>query len=116
DGHLWRCDGWVAAAQVSTAAASRLAERSRLGALAREEAEARRTADALHDAAETAAERLTASQNEERRLRQLWREAQGKPAHTRAGPTALERPARRKETPGTPLPAARPRAAEAPPP
>ena len=56
EGHLWRWDGFVAAAQVSTAAASRLAERSRLGALAREEAEARRTAEAARAAAEAAAE------------------------------------------------------------
>ncbi len=97
DGHLWRWDGWVATAQVSTAAVSRLAERSRLGALAREEGEARRTAEALHDAAETAAERLSAAQNEERRLRQLWREAQGKLAQTRDGLTAMERQARETE-------------------
>src|SRR5207342_1053897 len=77
EGHLWRWDGFVAAAQVSTAAASRLAERSRLGALAREEAEARRTAEAARAAAEAAASRLSATQDEERRLRQLWREAQG---------------------------------------
>ncbi|HKD57185.1 MAG TPA: chromosome segregation SMC family protein, partial [Hyphomicrobiaceae bacterium] len=113
DGQLWRWDGWVAAAQVSTAAASRLAERSRLGALAREEAEARRTADALHDAAETAAERLTASQNEERRLRQLWREAQGKLAQTRDVLTAMERQARETEARIASVADARGRAEEA---
>src|SRR5215468_8935825 len=67
DGHLWRWDGWVATAQVSTAAASRLAERSRLGALAREEAQVRRTADAAREEAEAAADRLSAAQYEERR-------------------------------------------------
>ena len=97
EGHLWRWDGFVAAAQVSTAAASRLAERSRLGALAREEAEARRTADAARAAAEAAASRLSATQDEERRLRQLWREAQGKLAQTRDVLTAMERQARETE-------------------
>src|SRR4029078_6154859 len=51
EGHLWRWDGFVAAAEVSTAAASRLAERSRLGALARQEAEARRAPGAAAAAA-----------------------------------------------------------------
>jgi chromosome segregation protein len=97
DGQLWRWDGWVATAQVSTVAASRLAERSRLGALAREEAEARRAADGAREEAEAAAERLSAAQNEERRLRQLWREAQGKLAQTRDVLTAMERQARETE-------------------
>ena len=46
EGHLWRWDGFVAAAEVSTAAATRLAERSRLGTLARAEGEARQAAEA----------------------------------------------------------------------
>ena len=97
EGHLWRWDGFVAAAQVSTAAASRLAERSRLGALAREEADARRTAEAARAAAEETTQRLSAVQGEERRLRQLWREAQGKLAQTRDVLTAMERQARETE-------------------
>ena len=40
EGDLWRWDGFVAAAQGATAAASRLAERSRLGLLAEQEADA----------------------------------------------------------------------------
>ena len=97
EGHLWRWDGFVAAAEVSTAAATRLAERSRLGALAREEAEVRRAAEAARAAAETAAERLGSAQAEERRLRQLWREAQTKVAQTRDVLTAMERQARETE-------------------
>jgi len=97
DGHLWRWDGFVAAAQVSTAAAMRLAERSRLGALAREEAQVRQSAEAARLAADAAAERLRAIQAEEKRLRQLWREAQGKLAHTRDVLTAMERQARETE-------------------
>ena len=97
EGHLWRWDGFVAAAQVSTAAVSRLAERSRLGALAREEADARRVADAARAAADETVQRLSAVQGEERRLRQLWREAQGKLAQTRDVLTAMERQARETE-------------------
>src|SRR6185295_17830927 len=97
EGHLWRWDGFVAAPQVSTAAASRLAERSRLGALAREEADVRRTAETARAAADEAADRLRAVQGEERRLRQLWREAQGKLAQTRDVLTAMERQARETE-------------------
>jgi chromosome segregation protein len=97
EGHLWRWDGFVAAAQVSVAAASRLAERSRLGALAREETDMRRVAEAARAAAEEAAERLRTVQGEERRLRQLWRESQGKLANTRDVLTAMERQARETE-------------------
>ncbi len=97
EGHLWRWDGFVAAAEVSAAAATRLAERSRLGALAREEAEVRRAADAARAAAEAAAQRLAATQAEEKRLRQLWREAQTKVAQTRDVLTAMERQARETE-------------------
>ena len=97
EGHLWRWDGFVAAAQVSTAAASRLAERSRFGALTREESDMRRTAEVTRAAAEEAAERLRTVQGEERRLRQLWREAQGKLAQTRDVLTAMERQARETE-------------------
>jgi len=97
EGHLWRWDGFVVTAQASAAAATRLAERSRLGALAREEAAARGTAEAAAAAGEEAAERLRLAQAEERRLRQLWREAQGKLAHTREVLTAMERQARETE-------------------
>src|SRR5262245_43362155 len=113
EGHLWRWDGWVAAAQVSTAASSRLAERSRLGALAREEAEVRRAADAAGAEAEAAAQSLSAAQIEERRLRQLWREAQGKLAQTRDVLTAMERQARETEARIAAVADARARAEEA---
>ena len=97
EGHLWRWDGFVAAAQVSTAAAVRLAERSRLSALAREEADARRSAEDARAAAAAATDRLAAAQAEERRLRQLWRDAQGRLAQTRDVLTAMERQARETE-------------------
>jgi len=97
EGHLWRWDGFVAAVQVSTAAAARLAERSRLSALAGREAEARRAGEESRAAAEASTERLHCAQTEERRLRQLWREAQGKLAQTRDVLTAMERQARETE-------------------
>jgi chromosome segregation protein len=112
-GHLWRWDGLVAAAQVSTAAAARLAERSRLGVLVREQAHARRMADAVQAAAAEATGRLSTAQGEERRLRQLWREAQGKLARTRDLLTAMERQARETEARIAAVADARSRAQEA---
>ena len=44
-GDIWRWDGFVAAAQNAVAAAGRLAERSRLGALSEQETQARYTAE-----------------------------------------------------------------------
>ena len=58
EGDLWRWDGFVAAAQVSTAAATRLAERSRLGALARAGGRGAPRRRGRAAAAEAAAQRL----------------------------------------------------------
>ena len=113
EGHLWRWDGFIAAAQVSTAAATRLAERSRLGALAREEEAARAAAETARNEADAAAELLAATQSEEKRLRQLWREAQGKMAQTRDVLTAMERQARETEAKIAAVSDARGRAEEA---
>jgi chromosome segregation protein len=97
EGHLWRWDGFVAATQASAAAAARLAERSRLSALAARETQARGVADTARAEADAAAERVRAAQADERRLRQLWREAQGRLAQTRDTLTAMERQARETE-------------------
>jgi chromosome segregation protein len=97
EGDLWRWDGYVAAAQGTSAAASRLAERSRLGALEKEAASQRQIAEAARAAATAADRRHKAAQVEERRLRQLWRETQGQLAGTREVLTALERQARETE-------------------
>ena len=113
EGHLWRWDGFIAAAQVSTAAATRLAERSRLGALAREEEATRAAAEAARNESDAAAELLAATQSEEKRLRQLWREAQGKMAQTRDVLTAMERQARETEAKIAAVSDARGRAEEA---
>ena len=75
EGDLWRWDGFVAAAQGAIAAASRLPERSRLGVLAGAGGAAapRRRGSARPGGRSRRA--LRAAQAEERRLRQLWREA-----------------------------------------
>jgi chromosome segregation protein len=113
EGDLWRWDGYVVAAQGSTAAASRLAERSRLGALAEQEAAQRRSADKARAASAATEARLRTAQAEERRLRQLWRETQGKLAQTRDVLTALERQARETEAKIAAVSDAKQRAGEA---
>jgi chromosome segregation protein len=97
EGHLWRWDGFVVHADVSAAAANRLAERSRLGALALEEARLRAGAEEARTAAELAQTGLRDAQDEERRLRQRWRDAQAELAATRDTLTAMERQARETE-------------------
>ncbi|HWB43885.1 MAG TPA: chromosome segregation protein SMC, partial [Hyphomicrobiaceae bacterium] len=97
EGDLWRWDGFVAAAQGMTAAALRLEERGRLGALADQEAQHRSAADAARAAAQEAAERHVAAQEAERSLRQQWRDTQARLAATRETLTAMERQARETE-------------------
>jgi chromosome segregation protein len=97
EGHLWRWDGFVVHAQVSAAAANRLAERSRLGVLALEEARLRAKAEDARAAAEAAQQGLRDAEVEERRLRQRWRDAQAELAATRDTLTAMERQARETE-------------------
>lgn len=97
DGDLWRWDGFVAAAQGAMAAASRLQERSRLAILAGQEDLQRQAAETARNRSEAAAEHLRAAQTEERRLRQLWRDCQGRLTQTRETLTAMERQARETE-------------------
>jgi chromosome segregation protein len=113
EGDLWRWDGYVAAAQGTSAAASRLAERSRLGVLAKQEADQRRIAETARSASVAADARHRAAQTEERRLRQLWRDTQGKLAETRDVLTALERQARETEAKLSAVSDAKQRSAEA---
>ncbi len=98
EGDLWRWDGFVAAAQGAIAAASRLQERGRLGLLAGQEDVQRRAAETARSQSEEAAGRLRAAQGEERRLRQLWRDCQGRLTQTRETLTAMERQARETES------------------
>jgi chromosome segregation protein len=97
EGDLWRWDGFVAAAQGMTAAALRLEERGRLGALADQEAQHRSAADAARTAAQAATERHAAAKEHERQLRQQWRETQARLTATRDALTAMERQARETE-------------------
>jgi chromosome segregation protein len=97
EGDLWRWDGFVAAMQGATAAASRLQERGRLGALAGQEELQRRAAQVARTQADEAATRLREAQGEERRLRQQWRDCQAQLAQTRETLTAMERQARETE-------------------
>jgi chromosome segregation protein len=98
EGDLWRWDGFVAAAQGAMAAASRLAERSRLGALAAQEAQARQASDEARVAAEAATEHHRTAQTEDRGLRQSWRDTQARLAQTRDLLTDMERQARETES------------------
>jgi chromosome segregation protein len=98
DGHLWRWDGFTAAAEGVTPAAQRLAERNRLSSIGLEEAEARTAAAANAHAERETADALVHAQAEEQRLRQLWRDAQTMLAKSRESLTAIERAARETES------------------
>jgi len=97
EGDLWRWDGFVASAQGAVAAASRLRERGRLGLLVGQEEVQRRAAEAARAEADSASEKHRAAQDEERRLRQLWRDCQSRLAQTREALTGMERQARETE-------------------
>jgi chromosome segregation protein len=75
EGDLWRWDGYSAAAEAPTAAAKRLAERNRLGALEIESNQAQRQADALKAAFETARGASEEAGRQERAGREAWRRA-----------------------------------------
>ena len=98
EGDLWRWDGFVAASEVTTVAAQRLAQRNRLSVIEYEEAEARETADLLSDAEQAAAEAVAEAEASERDLRQRWRERQTALARAREALTTIERAARETET------------------
>ncbi len=111
-GDLWRWDGFTAGAEGAAPAAQRLAERNRLSSLELEEAEARTAAAATAEAERTTVERLDAARAEEKRLRQLGREAQSMLAKTRESLTAIERAARETESKLAAVSGARARAEE----
>ncbi len=98
EGDLWRWDGLVAAADAPTAAAQRLAERNRLKELRGRESAARDDAQARSAAADEAAERHRRSEDDERRLRQLWRDTQARLAKTRETLATIEKAARETES------------------
>ena len=112
DGHLWRWDGFTAAAEGVTPAAQRLAERNRLSSIGLEEAEARTAAATNAHAERETADALAHAQGEEQRLRWLWREAQAMLAKSRESLTAIERAARETESKLAAVAGARARAEE----
>ena len=97
-GDLWRWDGFVAAADAPTPAAQRLAERNRLVELRHKDAAAREAAAAAASEAVQAAERHRKAEDDERRLRQAWRETQLRLAKSRDQLNAVERAAREAES------------------
>jgi len=97
EGDLWRWDGFVAAAEGTTAAAMRLAERNRLDELGTRAAAALQLADrATADEARLAQE-LAAAETRERALRAEWRQTQTQLAAAREAMSSLERAARETE-------------------
>lgn len=97
EGDLWRWDGFVAAADGSTAAAQRLAQKNRLAALEHEEAQAIAAAASIAEDEAAAADALAQAQAEERQLRQTWRATQARLAETREKLTRIEQAARETE-------------------
>ena len=97
EGDLWRWDGFTAAAEATTPAAQRLAERNRLHDVIIQERQALEEADLFRDAEAHATEVHAKADAEERRLRTLWREKQSELAKTRDVLTAIERTARETE-------------------
>lgn len=75
EGDLWRWDGYTAAADAPTAAAKRLAERNRLGALQEENASASATTETARVRLDEAKENVKQAEQAERAGRQTWREA-----------------------------------------
>ena len=114
EGHLWRWDGFVAAAEgVTRRCAARSPSATGFPRIGLEEAEARTAAAANAHAEREAADALVHAQAEEQRLRQLWREAQTKLAQTRDVLTAHGAAGARDRDAGSPpWPAPRARAEE----
>ncbi len=76
EGDLWRWDGFTSAADSTSAAAQRLAERNRLGALEEQLAALQAGADEADAAREEAAEAAQRIQADEKALRDRWRQMQ----------------------------------------
>lgn len=91
EGDLWRWDGFSAAAEAPIAAAKRLAERNRLGALEQSAAEARVTAETAREDFEAARQNAEAAAGQERQAREAWRAATAPVEAARANLGAHER-------------------------
>jgi chromosome segregation protein len=75
-GDLWRWDGFTSASDSTSAAAQRLAERNRLGALEEQLAALQAAADEAEDARDAAAQAAHRAQTDEKTLRDRWRQMQ----------------------------------------
>jgi chromosome segregation protein len=83
EGDLWRWDGFISAADSPSAAAQRLAERNRLGALEEQLAAFQAEAENAEDARDDAAQAAQRAQSDEKTLRDRWRQAQSQLATAR---------------------------------
>jgi chromosome segregation protein len=83
DGDLWRWDGFVAAADAPTAAATRLSERNRLGQLEEQVAALLAQAEEAEGEREAATEAVARAQGQEKHLRDRWRQLQAQAAQSR---------------------------------
>jgi chromosome segregation protein len=91
EGDLWRWDGFASAADAPTPAAQRLAERNRLEGLHAQAEELRESADVAEEAREAAQAEVVGAQEEEKRLRELWRATQAKAGQNREALSRAER-------------------------
>ncbi len=76
EGDVWRWDGFISAGDAPTAAAKRLAERNRLGQLEDQVAALMVKAETAEAAREAATEAVTLAQQQEKHLRDRWRQLQ----------------------------------------
>jgi len=90
-GDLWRWDGFISAADSPSAAAQRLAERNRLGALEEQLAAFQAEADHADDARDAAAQAAQRGQAEEKTLRDRFRQSQSQHAAARDKLGKIER-------------------------
>jgi len=91
EGDFWRWDGFTVAAQAPSGAAQRLAQRSRLDAIAAELATARGDVETKRHVVEAAATALAAAAAAETSARERWREAQRLTDAAREDHAAAER-------------------------
>jgi chromosome segregation protein len=83
EGDLWRWDGFIAAGDAPTAAAKRLAERNRLSQLEEQVSVLLAEAEEAEHAREEASETVNRLQQQERMLRDRWRQLQSQLGITR---------------------------------
>ena len=100
DGDLWRWDGFIAAADAPTAAAKRLAERNRLGQLEEQVAALLAQAeDAERRARSRHAKPCSRAQQQEKHLRDRWRQLQSQAGARRATSSPRSRAPSSSSTP-----------------